>query len=66
VKGAGTDFNVVGLQQYAALITPEVLQSQDHFLKHRALTRTHGHGNRPQLLKERTILQGFLELTKPV
>jgi hypothetical protein len=33
VEGAGADFDVIGLEQYAALFVPEVLQAQDDFLE---------------------------------
>jgi hypothetical protein len=33
VRGAGTDFHIVGLQQGAALLVPIVLERQDNLLK---------------------------------
>ena len=35
VEGAGTDFDVVGLQERAALLVPKLLQTQDDFLEGR-------------------------------
>src|SRR5574343_416832 len=33
MEGAGTDFNIIGLQQDTALAVPEFLQAQDNVLK---------------------------------
>ena len=33
VKGAGADFDIVGLEQCAPLFVPEILETQNDFLK---------------------------------